>query len=153
MLRGATALCDDLAPMTLDAHGRVVVLANPGIIRLWPDTRQRLEIPAEQTLTIAAPAPGYRQYPVRAIVWMVVSNTAKITLKPVQGLQRFDSLGKLSYNSQIADALLERAAYFKLAAAVAAQVPIIRLLRPSGGWDIEELCQAVTMKIFQMEQA
>jgi len=151
--RGATALCDDLAPMTLDEHGRVVVLANPGTVRLWPDSRQRLGISAEQTLTIAAPAPGCRDYPVRAIVWLVVSNTAEVALKPVQGLQRFDILGKLSYNSQIADALLERAAFFKLAAAVSAQVPIIRLLRPSAAWDIEALCQAVTTGIFQMEQA
>lgn len=152
MQRGAVGLCDDLAPLNLDEQGRLVVLANPGPVRLWPDARQRLEIPPEQMLEIPKPASGCQQYPVRAIIWMVVSNTAEVALQPVQGMQRFEILGKLSYNSQIADALLERAAFFKLAAAAAAQVPIIRVLRPSAAGDIEALCQAVTTGIFQKDQ-
>ena len=62
-----------------------------------------------------------------------------IQIAEVQGAARFKAIGALAYNTHIADALLDREAYFRQALPLAGSVPIWRLQRPRARWTVEAL--------------
>jgi hypothetical protein len=132
--RGWRPLADDLAIVELDERSQPVVLPNPAPIRLWPDAREKLDWrEAEEAPAVSEP------FPLRAIYWLGVHHRDGIELTELAGAQRFQALGALSYNSHIADALLDRAMYLRKAGRVAQAVPLRRLRRPRGRWSAPEL--------------
>jgi hypothetical protein len=139
---GAQPLADDLAPVQLDAAGRVVVHSVAGRIRLWPDALQKLGGIAPPMVSEAPAA-----IPLRAVFWLSVRR-GPVYIERVQGLQRFEAPAKLSYNTHIADALLERRAYFQVAAAIASQARFNHLWRPRGEWSAEVLGDALLAELF-----
>ncbi|MFZ6027639.1 MAG: hypothetical protein ACOYYS_07985 [Chloroflexota bacterium] len=141
--RGAVPLSDDLSPLALDQRGRVVVYRNPGFVRLWPDASRQLGIDGE-VIDAGMFSPSFEHYPLAAIYWLSVHGYKDVEIRSVQGKQRFDAVGRLTYNTHIADALLERSAYFQLAAAITQQVPIVRVRRPLGRWCLDALIRAVS---------
>ncbi len=80
----------------------------------------------------------------RAIYWLSVHNKETVEMREVTGMERFRALGTLTYNSHIADALLDRAAYMHQASAVSQIVPMFRLFRPRGRkWGMEEVAERI----------
>jgi hypothetical protein len=136
--RGWMMLSDDLSPVDLDERGRPVVWPTFADIRLWPDASQHLTPTGLENLSgLLAPV----AQPLRAIYWLTIHNRDAIELSELSGAERFRALGTLAYNSHIADALLDRAAYFRMASTIAQSVPIRRLRRPRGKWSVQELVE------------
>ena len=138
--RGWMMLADDLSPVNLDDCGRLVVWPTFADIRLWPDANQHLNLTGPQDLSgLLAPV----AQPLRAIYWLAVHNRDDIEVSELSGAERFRALGTLLYNSHIADALLDRVAYFRLATAIAQSVPVWHLRRPRGKWSVQALIEEV----------
>jgi len=172
--RGWRMLADDLAVVEVDAGGQLVVLpAFPEIV-LWPDAVEKLGLSAAtaagapgfaQGSPSAGPARPLTRYdfsdppgrsimtsqlaptpqPLRAIYWLSVHSKGEIEMSELKGAERFRALGTLTYNSHIADALLDRAAYLRLASAIAQAIPLYRLRRPRGQWSATELADKIVM--------
>ena len=79
----------------------------------------------------------------QAIFWLSVVNTEEIEIERIVGAEAFRTVGVMAYNSQIADALFDRAVYLRLAAAVANSVPIYHIQRPRGRWTVEKLIERI----------
>jgi hypothetical protein len=138
---GWTPLADDLAAVGLGKNDRPIVYPTLCDIRLWPDAKEKLKL--QETPEISENLGDLAAQPLRAIYWLSVHSWDNIEYVSLKGAERFEALGKLTYNSYIADALLDRAAYFRLAAAVTQSVSLHRLRRPRGRWSVEELVQKI----------
>ena len=83
--------------------------------------------------------------PISAIWWLGIHGFDPVESHAVEGLGRFAAFGAMSYNRLIASALLDRARYLTVAAAVAGSaIPIRRLFRPRGRWTADELADLVS---------
>jgi hypothetical protein len=148
--RGWAMLGDELAAVELDEHRKAHVAPTFPEIRAWRNARQKLETDSEgpesgednwstaMTSQFAA-APQ----PLRAIYWLAAHNADRTEQRELEGMERFRALGTLAYNSHIADAILDRAAYMRQAAVIAQTVPVHRWLRPRGKWTVEELAERI----------
>jgi hypothetical protein len=144
--RGWTMLADELTVVQVDAHGQPFALPTTPEIRLWPDAVTRLGLADEKT--DGAPPQTYRfpetqladaAIPLGAIYWLSIYHGSEIEVAELQAGERFAALGKLTYNSHIADALLDRVLYLRSGSAIARSVPMRRLRRPRGRWSVAEL--------------
>ncbi len=151
--RGWTMLADDLAAVDMDEQGNPVVLPTIPDIQLWPDAMEKMAITAppspspnnDKRIKVLSLSNRFTSdpKPLRAMYWLSVHNKDEIEIKELEGAERFRALGTLSYNSHIADALLDRAVYFRKAAAISRATPIRRLYRPRGRWSLEKLAEMV----------
>lgn len=139
--RGWQLLADDLVSVDIDETGHPAVIPNPSPIRLWPQAREKLawvepaaEIQKSQN----------QRLPLSMIYWLQAHNQATVEEKEISGTARFAALGSLSYNSHIADAILDRATYMRKAAAIARTVPVVVIRRPRGTWCIDTLVERIT---------
>lgn len=139
--RGWKLLSDDLAVVNLDGKGLPTVLPTFPELTLWANVLQQLKIKCSGTgrhiLFMADSFTPFPQ-PLRAIYRLSV-HKEEIALSKPQGMTIFHTLSALLYNSRIADTLLDRAAYMRLAAAIAGKVPLQILRRPRERWCFEEL--------------
>jgi hypothetical protein len=139
--RGWLFLADDLAAVNLDQNGLPMVYPHFPEVMLWTDTMEKLEfenvgkgrqrLPMKEQF-IATPQP------LRAICRLSVHKD-EIEISSIEGVKLFNTLTTLSYNSRIADALLDRTAFMRTAAAIARTVPLHSLRRPRGRWCVDEL--------------
>lgn len=135
--RGWRMLGDELAIVDLDERGEPIVRPTFPEIRLWPDAVEKLgESAREHPL-----APG--SAPLRAIWWLSTRNAGEVESSEVEGAERFQALATLSYNTHVAEALIDRSTFFRIAAAVTEYVPLRRLRRPAGVWSVAELADIV----------
>jgi len=141
--RGWTMMCDDLAPVDVTEGGQVMVYPTAEDVRLWQDAREKLGF--DQTLKVSKSLRVSAPQPLRAIYWLSVYHKDNIELSELTGAERFRAIGPLTYNSHIADALLDRAAYFRCATAIARTVPMYRLRRPRGKWSVDELADKIVI--------
>ena len=153
MKRGWTILSDDLAMVDLDEQGNPVVFPVCQDILLWPDATEKKEIAVppsrspfndtgRRVISLTNRFTSAPQ-PLRAVYWLSVHNKDEIEIKEVEGTERFGAWGTFSYNSHIADALFDRAVYFRKAVALSGAAPLRRLRRPRGRWSVEELADRV----------
>ncbi|MBI5301186.1 MAG: hypothetical protein HY868_03545 [Chloroflexi bacterium] len=137
--RGWTMLADDLAVVEINANGELVVLPTFPDVRLWQDAREKLGIETQRIFQNASSLATPQA--LRAIYWLAVHNRDEIETRELTGAERFRALGTLTYNSHIADALLDRVAYFRIASVIAQNVPLVHLNRPRGKWSVDALAE------------
>lgn len=138
--QGWTMLADDLAVVEVAGDGAPVVRPTPAPLRLWPDAQQEVgALPEEAGISGVSP----QSRPISAIYWLTVHNGSRLETETLTGAARFRALGSLLYNSRIADALLDKAAYLSCASRLAQTVPVIRLRRPRGRWSVPELAEVI----------
>lgn len=77
------------------------------------------------------------------IYWLIHSSEGQDEVEEVQGGRRFEALGKLSYNSRIANALLDQTRYFALATTLSEMVPLRRVRGARFGRTVENLATLV----------
>lgn len=135
--RGWCVLTDDLAPVTLDDAGV------PVAVPTWPEIV--LSGPSGSRRAVGGDARFVDEArPVNAIWWLGVHRFDPVEIHGVEGMSRFEAVGAMAYNRRIAGALLDRASYLTVAAAVAgSDIPIRRLIRPHGRWTADELADIV----------
>jgi len=142
--RGWRLLADDLAVVGLDSEGSPVVPPTSDQVRLFPDARERLGVAGGPWAIASEPAP------LRAI-WCLSSRGGEgASETDVEGADRFRSIAALAYNTRIADALLDRVTFFRLAVAMSASATIRRLHRPMGRWSVDELADLIDRSVEQL---
>lgn len=135
--RGWGLLTDDVAPVTLDDAGVPVALPTWPEMILFGPSGSRRAVGCEASFVAEA-------RPVRAIWWLGVHGFDRIEVCGVERTDRFESVGAMAYQRRITSALLDRASYLRVAAAVAGSgIPIRRLIRPRGRWTADELADIV----------
>jgi hypothetical protein len=137
--RGWSLVCDDKAALRLDA-GRVMVLPSFPELRLWRNAIQQLDFAgarSEQTpgmdkynLGIAA---GFQEtpLPLRAIYLLRPAEVEDIHITPLKGMGKFQVIKRNTYTNQFLKDLGLLPAHFSLASAVASQVEMALVARPS----------------------
>lgn len=144
---GWKMLADDLSIVALNPEGVPTVWPTSPEMILWSDTRERLNLPSpdtdgRHTLRCTDTFETAPQ-PLRRIYWLSVHNEKSVELVELQGVDHFRAVSLLSYNSHIADALLDRAAYFQQVAVLSRHISIRRLRRPRRHWTVEELAARI----------
>jgi hypothetical protein len=144
-------LADDLVAVTLDGQGRLLVLLTYPEIALWPDAVKKLGIDTASLQFCDANRYGYslpgrladRPLPLRAIYWLNIHQKQSTELVPLAEKDCFRTAGTFLYNSQIADALMDRAAYLRCVSAMVNSVPIHNLCRPRSTWSADVLADLI----------
>jgi len=147
---GWQMLSDELAIVSLDEEGKPIVFPTHPEVLLWNDATEKLNLHGKTSRVLETrevyPAPNQfiaSPLPLCAIYWLSVHNGEKIEEEQIRGSKFFQAINTLLYNSHIADALLDRAAHFRLASALTQTISLHRLKRPQGQWSVEEMIRAV----------
>jgi len=150
--RGWSLFADDLAVVEEDENGRPVVVPTFSEVALWQDAVEKLGLSAAAREALSgplglsllrfplAPSPQF----LSAVYWLCVHPKDEIEIDEVAGADRFRAIGRLTYNSHIADALLDRAVYWRFASAIAQGIPLFRIRRPLGRWSVEGLANRLS---------
>ncbi len=145
--RGARLLADELSIVHEDVSGRLTVIPTFPEVILWPDGAKKsgFPFPGEKGPRTVDYASQMAAGPLtlKSIYHLSVSTRDQIEFSEVAALERVPSLGRLTYNSHIAEELFDRLAYFSMITRLAQAVPIYRLRRPKGRWCVEELVDRV----------
>lgn len=152
--RGWEMLTDDLAIVVANEHGQLFVQPTYADIALWPSVIEKLGIDPDalpscdvNRRVISYPRRlSTSALPLQAIYWLNIHSKNYCELKAIEGSNRFRTACMLQYNSHIADALFDRAAYLRCAATIAQSVPISRLCRPRGKCSVDELTIMIEKK-------
>lgn len=143
--RGWRLLADDLSAVVLNEHCAPTSFPVFPEVILWPDSMKELKIETKngerQILSMEDRFADSPQ-PLSAIYRLSVHRD-ELEMTDIKGTAALATLAQLSYNSRIADALLDRSAYMRLAAALAGTVFVRTLRRPRGRWCIDELADMV----------
>jgi hypothetical protein len=143
--RGWSMLADDLAAVELDNHGEPMVIpAFPELV-LWSDSMKKLELETKKDGRHILPMEcGFSALPQRLrAIYRISVHKEELETVEIKGPRLFNMLTMLLYNSRIADALLDRSAYMRMAAAIAGCVSAHSLRRPRGQWCIEQLAEII----------
>ncbi len=152
--RGWRLLADELAIVDSGEGGAPMVLPTFPEVVLWQNVIEKLGArtlrPTESSdtsvnrrvLSLPDQAASGPQ-PARAIYWLSICGSDTIETSEPVGAERFRALGTLSYSSHIADALLDRAAYFRQARVIVQSVSVRQVYRPRGQWCVDELADIV----------
>lgn len=149
--RGWTVLADDLAAVTIDEQGRLVVLPTYSEIALWPDTLKKLGIASDSlpccdanrySLTLPEQFSA-KTLTLRGVYCLNVHSKESVEIDRVAENMCYRAVGSFLYNSRIADVLMDRGAYLRCAASMAQSVPINNLWRPRNKWTVNALADLV----------
>lgn len=156
MMRGHKLLADDICP--LDANGQV----SPGMARakLWQETARLLGIETTNLSRICSANAKFNvplgdahcneQQSVRAFYWLVPDDVKKVTIKEVTGGEKFSVLRNNVYRPEYLRPLGLEVEYMGRIADIATKTPLFQLVRPTGGFDIEAVLEAILFNDHQM---
>lgn len=150
--RGWTMLSDDLAAVTIDEQGQVLVLPIFPEIALWPDALKKLGIKSNSLLFCDAnrqKMTTQEQFTVshqrlRSIYCLNVHGKSSVDLLKLPQSACYRAIGTFLYNSQIADTLMDRRAYLHCASSIASSIPVYNLYRPRNSQSLSALADQVT---------
>ncbi len=154
--RGWPLVCDDKAALYLDENQRVTVIPSFPELRLWKDAMQQLQISAEH----AEKTPDSDKFnlgltngfqrealPLRAIYHLKPANTEQITIRAINGMEKFQVVKQNTYTNQFLKGLGLLPEHFSLASAVAAQIPVYRVSRPNQSNQLEALIDQINAEL------
>ena len=156
--RGHALLADDVSGLALRG-GRVTALPSFTGVRLWKQTLQQMRTPLKVRSRVR---PGVEKYwveassacaqglPVRAAVVLTPSHHADIRLSPVSPSEAFTLLCERTHRQRVLRAMGQRLAHFRVVAAMARQVPMLRAWRPRHSFLLEELADHVEARVAEL---
>ena len=125
-------------------------------LRLWKDAMQQLQISAEH----AEKTPDSDKFnlgltngfqrealPLRAIYHLKPANTEQITIRAINGMEKFQVVKQNTYTNQFLKGLGLLPEHFSLASAVAAQIPVYRVSRPNQSNQLEALIDQINAEL------
>lgn len=150
--QGYMMLADDLAVVDVDDVGQPIVFPTYPEIALWPDTVEGFgmkdallpQYDCNRKSVVMPDSMATCSRPLLAIYWIRVNRGDALEIATLTGADKFQALGMLSYNTHVADALLDRVNYLRLATQLASRIPLHKLQRPRSGCSLEELAAVVT---------
>jgi hypothetical protein len=153
--RGHSVLADDVVPV--DAGGRAL----PGFarVKLWRDSADRLGVDTEH-LDRVRPGLNKFSYPVREmfepealpIRWIYVlgkDTGSQPRFSPITGMQRFLTLAHNTYRKHYLAGMGRQAEHLRRCGKLADSAHVVQLQRPSAGFDIDGLIDALLDDIQQ----
>lgn len=151
--RGRATLTDDLCVVRPDADGQLC--AHPGFpqAKLWLDSLEELELPAEGLRRIrgklekrALPlAEDFRAAacPLRKLYVLRPANRPQLELSELSGPRKFDVLKNQTYRFHFLPAGEPQAQHFRRTIELAQRVPVALIVRPDGAFQLEALMAAI----------
>ena len=147
--RGYQILTDDVAAIVLDGDDRPLVWPGSPQLRLWPDAIARLGY----DMALASPVrPGVDKFtvdmqeqfsaepqPLGAVYLLEAHNGSELEIERLENSARFDAVRSHTRNFRVIEGLGMQRAHFRMAAAIAARVPVIRLKRPRTGDSVDAI--------------
>lgn len=151
--RGYAMVVDDVCAVTVDEAGNPMVLPAYPRTRLWADAAKQLAV---ETAGLERTRPTLEKYerhlpdrfgdqptPLRHIYQLTTTNQAELRLEPLPRIQTFNTVLHNTYRYGFLDGLALRRPHFQLVSAVAGQVGVTRVVRPSGGFKLHALADAI----------
>jgi hypothetical protein len=145
---GHRLVADDLSPLDVSAPPTVHPLPRP--LHVWPHTAQALGLDLARAAPdragrakLAVPAPPSIPARVSALVVLVPRDEARgVEVRSVGGAGAHALVRRNAYLARIVE-VLYRAELFAWASAIAGQVAIHELIRPTATWSADEVAAAV----------
>jgi len=147
--RGYPVLTDDLCVVRAGAGGRL--LAQPGVpqAKLWPDSLEELNLPADGLRRIrrklekrAVPLGAdfaTTARPMKKIYLLGADNKEELALAPAAGPRKFSILKHQTYRFGFLAGIDDRAGHFQLALRLAQGTPVGVVRRTNGAFRLKEL--------------
>ena len=151
--RGYEPFGDDAAVVTQGPTEQLLV--HPGVpqVRLWADAATRLGHSLEESGRLlpsmdkyALPLKKFRAHTPRRLAGLYVLSVCdgdQVRFAPIVGSECFSAVREYTRNLHIMEDLQMHQPHFHLAAAVASQVPVVRISRPRGRDSLDELVDGV----------
>ena len=138
--RGYTMLADDVTGVVLDADVRAAALPAFPMTRLWDISLDELEWRKlaqgkvrEEMEKYLVPVERYRAEPqsVRAVCVLMAHQRGDVEVETAPLGQAIRYLWKYTYRKRYLNGLGQRPAHFRIVAAMAKRVPVVRVARPA----------------------
>lgn len=147
--RGYRVLADDICALKMDEMGCPVVIPAYPQLKIWADTAKKLERDTDKMPRVRPQLEKYAwrihedfstdPLPLFAIYHLISHNKPEFELIPMDDADKFRVLLNNTYRSRFMDGLQMRASHFKLGMVTANTALIRRVIRPSGGFKLNEL--------------
>ena len=136
MERGYSILSDDVVPINVLAE------AMPGYprIKIWQDTADHLNIKTQDLKRIRPDIPKFNlplsaafhamQLPIRWIFELHAKDQEKVTLEPLNGMERFQSIYNNLYKVEFMQSLMTQA-HFDICSKLTHIASVVRVTRPT----------------------
>jgi hypothetical protein len=143
--RGCHLLSDELSVVDLNKDGSPVVFPILPEFELWSDSMEKLGFEHNGKGKHRLPVnDGFVSPPQQlTAIFKLSVHKNEFEVSSVEGVKIFHTLMSISYNSHIAEALLDRAVYMHQASAVARTVHLYNVKRPRGRWCLDELADLI----------
>lgn len=151
--RGYPMVVDDVCAVTVDGTGQPMVLPAYPRTRLWADSAKALQIDTEGLERTRPTMEKYERQlpdqffdqptPLRHIYHLTTHNQDDMRLEPLPPIQTFNAVLHNTYRYGFLDGLALRRPHFQLVSAVAGQVGVTRVARPSGRFTLQVLADAI----------
>ncbi|MFZ1741669.1 MAG: hypothetical protein WAT93_02380 [Pontixanthobacter sp.] len=158
MQRGLRVLADDVCP--LDAQGFVL----PGMARakLWEETARQLGIDTSGLSRIRSTDAKFNlplgsahcatPQSVRAFYWLVPDDVADVSIRSVDGAEKFTVLRNNVYRPEYLRPLGLEVDYLRRLALIASNTPVFQILRPKKGFEIDSLLDTILSNDHQQRE-
>ncbi len=159
--RGHALLADDVTGLALRG-GRVTALPSFASLRLWKPTLEQMRTslkvrsrvrPGVEKFWVEASSACTEALPVCAAFVLTPSRHADIRTVPVSQSDAFALLCEHTHRKRVLRAMGQRPAHFRVAAAMARQVPMLRAWRPRHPFLLEELADHVEARVAELGPA
>jgi hypothetical protein len=147
--RGWKLLADEVAVVELAAGNQLMVHPTFPDVVLWPETVERFGWQpetlhhADVNRLILSQHCALTPFPLRSIFRLGISGGTDVTCSRLTGADLFQTIGVLLFNSHVAAAQLDRVIYMSYASALLKTVPFVRLFRPLGHWNVDEVADQI----------
>lgn len=151
--RGYGVLTDDASAVTLDANRRPMVQPGWPRLKLWRDAVRRLGHETESLSRVRSGTEKYalhvpaqfmsQQQPLAAIFVLELHGEDRIAVETIENSARFSAVCSHTRGFRVVEGLGMQREHFKIASAVAAAVPMVRVKRPRRGDSLDELVTCV----------
>ncbi len=149
MQRGYRILADDVCPITAEG----IALSGMPRAKMWDDTAQQLRIDTSSLARLRLdeakfdlpldPSQRGEPEPARAFFELVPEDVDEVSVSPLSGTQKFMTLRNNIYRPEYLLPLKLEAEYLQRVAKIAASTPIFRVTRPTQGFDIDSVLDAI----------
>ncbi len=159
--RGHALLADDVSGLALRG-GRVTALPSFASLRLWKQTLEQMRLslkvrsrvrPGVEKFWVEASSACTEALPVCAAIVLKPSHHADIRTVPVSQNDAFGLLCEHTHRKRVLRAMGQRPAHFRVVAAMARQVPMLRVRRPYQPFLLEELADHVEARVAELGSA
>lgn len=151
--RGYRVLADDVCALKLDERGHPLVIPAFPQIKIWADTAKKLE---RETETMPRVRPQLEKFawrihagfpteplPLDTIYHLGTHNKDEFKLEAMEDSAKFRVLLNNTYRARFMDGLEMRGEHFKLGIVISNTAHIMRVIRPSGGFLLDELVEMI----------